>query len=161
METVHCTDISQATAVTAIIGERAHQDAKWGTIEERPKQVGSWLTLMRKLLRDAEDAWATSGDDAGALEELRKVVAVGVACFEQHGVPLRDAPAIEPAPAWNPQKDERLAGLTNNQLHEMYERMRSGHITVVEATSNGLRVILTRDQIDNELIARGDGPIPF
>lgn len=161
METVYCSDLQQANALNAIIGERAHQDAKWGTVEERPKQVGSWLTMMRKLLRDAEDVWATNGDDAGALEELRKVVAVGVACFEQHGVEMRDAPAIEPAPAWPPQKDERLAGLTNNQLHEMYERIRSGHITVVEATSNGLRVILNRDQIDDELNARGDGPIPF
>lgn len=161
METVYCTDTAQAAAVTAIISERAHQDAKWGTVEERPKQVGSWLTLMRKLLRDAEDVWSTSGDDAGALEELRKVVAVGVACFEQHGVPLRDAPVIEPAPAWNPKKDERLAGLTNNELHEMYDRMRSGHITVTEAFSNGQLETLTRDQIDEELTARGDSPIPF
>lgn len=162
METVYANNEAQAEALNAIIGERAYQDAKWGTVEERPKQVGSWLTLMRKLLRDAEDAWATSGEDAIALDEMRKVVAVGVACFEQHGAVLRDQPKIKPAPTWQtPAKDERLAGLTNNALHEMYECMRSGHITCVEATSNGLRVVLTRDQVDAELDARGDSPIPF
>lgn len=163
MKTLDCTDHQQADALSAIIGERAYQDAKWGTIEDRPKEVGSWLTLMRVLLRNAEEDWATSDNDQDALASMRKAVAVGVACFEQHGVPLRDVDCavVQPAPAYGPQKDERLAGLTNNQLHEMYEHMRSGHITVVETISNGLRVTLTRDQVDNELTARDDSPIPF
>jgi hypothetical protein len=44
---------------------------------------------MRKLLSDADRAFAESRGDEPALDELRKVVAVGVACFEQHGVPSR------------------------------------------------------------------------
>ncbi len=44
-----------------------------------------WLTIMRKLLHDAECKYATQNGDAGALDEIRKVVAVGIACMEQYG----------------------------------------------------------------------------
>lgn len=161
MEIVYANNEAQAAALNAIIGERAHQDTKWGTVADRPKQVGSYLTLMRKLLRDAEDAWATSSDDILALDEMRKVVAVGVACFEQHGAPLREQPTIKAPPAWQAPKDPNLSGLTNTHLHTLYDRLRSGRITTVEAMSNGLRVLLTRSMIDTELTARGDAPIPF
>jgi hypothetical protein len=80
----------------AIDGERDYQDRKWGTIEERGKQVGSWLTLMRHCLTKAESDWATTRGDADALDEIRKVVAVGVACMEQHGAVPRSAEYTEP-----------------------------------------------------------------
>jgi hypothetical protein len=70
--------------------ERVFQDRKWGTIQERPKQVGSWLTLMRYILTKAEADWSTSIGDYDALDEIRKVVAVGVACMEQHGAVPRN-----------------------------------------------------------------------
>ena len=70
---------------SAINGERAFQDRKWGPLEEHPHEVGAWLTIMRQLLNDAERAYMTQSGDAGALDELRKVVSVGVACMEQHG----------------------------------------------------------------------------
>lgn len=73
----------------AIDSERFHQDKKWGKINEHPHEVGAWITIMRKLLNDAEIAWCENGDDRNALIELRKVIAVGVACAEQHGIPLR------------------------------------------------------------------------
>jgi hypothetical protein len=73
----------------AIDEERGHQDRKWGTIDQRPHEVGAYLTLMRKLLTEAEFAWAGNRGDEGALDELRKVVAVGVACMEQHGMVKR------------------------------------------------------------------------
>ena len=73
----------------AIDSERYFQDRKWGTIAEHPHEVGGWLTIMRQLLRDADAAWAKSSTDHTALEEIRKVVAVGVACLEQHGVQTR------------------------------------------------------------------------
>ena len=71
--------------LNVIHDERVFQNRKWGTIEEHPHEVGGYLTLMRKLLTDAEVAWSTKRGDIGALEEIRKVVAVGVACMEQHG----------------------------------------------------------------------------
>ncbi|MFA6904421.1 MAG: hypothetical protein WC236_15205 [Gallionellaceae bacterium] len=73
----------------SIDSERTHQDRKWGTVEQHPHEVGGWLTLMRKLLTDAEAAWSSSNGDYKALQELRKVLAVGVACAEQHGLPGR------------------------------------------------------------------------
>lgn len=94
--TLQCMTKQQEDVLAAVIGERSHQDQKWGTIGEHPHEVGAWLTIMRKLLRDAEEAWTGQRGDLGALDELRKVVAVGVACMEQHGVPsrLRKEPPI-------------------------------------------------------------------
>lgn len=71
---------------SAVSDERVFQDRKWGTIEDHPHEVGSWLTIMRQLLNDAECAYISQRGDFGAIDELRKVVAVGVACMEQHGV---------------------------------------------------------------------------
>jgi hypothetical protein len=75
--------------LSAIHDERVFQNRKWGTIAQHPHEVGGYLTLMRKLLTDAELAWSTPRGDIGSLEEIRKVVAVGVACMEQHGAPIR------------------------------------------------------------------------
>ncbi len=73
----------------SIDSERFYQDRKWGKIEDHPHEVGAWLTLMRVHLADAEAHWATSNQDYPALLELRKVLAIGVACSEQHGLPGR------------------------------------------------------------------------
>lgn len=89
----------RSVVYAAIDSERNFQDRKWGDVEDHPHEVGGWLTLMRKLLRDAEGAWATSNGDYTALEEIRKIIAVGVACCEQHGVPTRSMftePPVEP-----------------------------------------------------------------
>lgn len=71
--------------LTAIHDERVFQNRKWGTVKEHPHEVGGWLTIMRKLLTDAEAEWSSKRGDIGALEEIRKVVATGIACMEQHG----------------------------------------------------------------------------
>lgn len=71
--------------LSAVHDERVFQNRKWGTAEQHPHEVGGWLTIMRKLLSDAEQQWSSSKGDIGALEEIRKVVAVGIACMEQHG----------------------------------------------------------------------------
>ena len=73
----------------SIESERVYQDRKWGTAQEHPHEVGGWLTLMRKHLTDAEAAWAYRDGDYPALIEVRKVLAIGVACAEQHGLPGR------------------------------------------------------------------------
>lgn len=73
----------------AIDSERDFQDRKWGTIEKHPHEVAAWVTLMRVKLADAETAWAGSPSDDLALEEIRKAVALGIACLEQHGCKSR------------------------------------------------------------------------
>jgi hypothetical protein len=73
----------------SVDSERDWQDCKWGTIDKRPHEVGAWLTLMRTHLADAERAWSESSGDYLAMDELRKVLAIGVACAEQHGIQFR------------------------------------------------------------------------
>lgn len=70
----------------AIERERLYQDQKWGTLAEHPHEVGAWITLMRRELAEAEEAWCTQRGDAAALREILQVIAVGVACLEQHGI---------------------------------------------------------------------------
>ena len=83
--------MNRSEVYKSIDSERHHQDVKWGSIQDHPHEVGGWLTLMRKLLADAESAWASSNGDHKALIEIRKVLAVGVACAEQHGLPKRSS----------------------------------------------------------------------
>lgn len=90
--------MTRINVYAAIDSERDLQDRKWGTVGAHPHEVGAWITIMRKLLRDAEQSWASASDDRPALIELRKVIAVGVACCEQHGVPFRskfEEPPVE------------------------------------------------------------------
>ena len=71
--------------LSVIHDERIFQNRKWGSIAEHPHEIGGYLTIMRKLLAEADVAWSSYRGDAGALDEIRKVVAVGIACMEQHG----------------------------------------------------------------------------
>ncbi len=81
----------------AIASERAYQARRWGnrrwngTFEETKHSVGDFLVYMQDYLTEAfHDASREDGDEK-ALESLRKVVALGVACFEQHGISMRDS----------------------------------------------------------------------
>lgn len=80
------------SVLSAIHDERVFQNRKWGSIEEHPHEVGSYITIMRKLLNDAEQCFSVDSNDIRALDEIRKVVAVGIACMEQHG-PIPRSPA--------------------------------------------------------------------
>lgn len=71
----------------AIAAERRYQDQKWGTVEERPHEVGAWLLILEGELNEAKLAWQKSAGDVDALIELVQVAAVAVACLEQHGIP--------------------------------------------------------------------------
>ncbi len=80
----------------AVLRERAYQDQKWGSIDEHAHTVGEWLLILERELFEAKEAWCKGRGDAGALCELVQVVAVGVACLEQHGAVAR-AEAMLPA----------------------------------------------------------------
>ncbi|MDO9114948.1 MAG: hypothetical protein Q7U63_14285 [Polaromonas sp.] len=81
----------RASAFQAIAGERTYQDAKHGTVVSNPHEVGTWLMLISVHLRRAQDALASADHPGGALDALRKVLAIGTACGEQHGLPARRA----------------------------------------------------------------------
>ena len=82
-------DQAKQDAFNAIVAERHYQDRKWGATQEHPHEVGAWLTVIRKLIADADAAWCGQRGDVGALDEIRKIAAVAVACMEQHGTVLR------------------------------------------------------------------------
>jgi hypothetical protein len=82
-------EMGRDTVYNIIDGERDHQDAKWGCIEDHPHEVGGWILIMESLLADARKAWQSKTGDRDAMSEIRKVIAVGVAAMEQHGAPRR------------------------------------------------------------------------
>jgi hypothetical protein len=81
--------MTRGNVYDAIDSERDFQDRKWGTIEQHPHEVAGWLTLIRQHLRDSEEAWSGGSSDYVALQEIRKILAIGVACAEQHGIQTR------------------------------------------------------------------------
>jgi len=86
--------------VVAVRDERRYQNRRWGTIEKHPHEVGGYLTIMRSLMTEADAGWSSSGGDYAALDAIRKVVAVGIACMEQHGAVTRSTLAfLGPAPS--------------------------------------------------------------
>lgn len=105
-----------------IDGERAYQDHVWGLhgtqrqgcnpqdgvhSNDAGEQVPShdaatWLMYMEYYLAKAREEFTTKQGVTAGLHMLRKAVALGIACFEQHGVPPRsgnDYPGGKPLPA--------------------------------------------------------------
>lgn len=69
-----------------IDGERDYQD-KAGL---GPTSVENFINQMEGWLTDAKQSIAESGGvSIPTMASIRKAVASGVACFEQHGVPHR------------------------------------------------------------------------
>jgi hypothetical protein len=80
----------RALVYDAIDGEREYQDGKWGGPgHDAGHGVGSFIVFMDEYLRRAKEKLTTVVGDEAALHELRKVAALAVACFEQHGCPSR------------------------------------------------------------------------
>lgn len=101
-------EIRRARVFEAINGERRYQEMKWGDLVDHPQGVGAYLTLMRVHLTRAENAWAGANNDMEALDCLRKVLAIGVACGEQHGMPRRVDTAPTPPVVQGPQKEPQI-----------------------------------------------------
>ena len=80
----------QNSVLEAIKRERVYQDNKHGTIEQHSHSVGEWLLIMEDELQEAKNAWCREHSDTRALEEILQVIAVGVACLEQHGIVERN-----------------------------------------------------------------------
>lgn len=87
--------------------ERLYQKRRWGVrrtplalgldvFTENDQSVGDFIAFMDHYLTLARAGLATTSGPQTALENLRKVVALGVACFEQHGCPQRpdDRPVV-------------------------------------------------------------------
>lgn len=75
--------------IKAVQSERAYQEVKWSNPSS---SVAEYLIYMRKHLNKALDAMATDecvGVCDTVLSEIRKVTALGFACGEEHGMPIR------------------------------------------------------------------------
>ena len=63
---------------------------------------------------------------------------------------------------WPPAKDPRFARVTNKELNVLFDSLRPfGGAATREIQVAGQSVPVTRDQIETELEARGEPPIPF
>ena len=62
---------------------------KWDTSEQSNYRVRRWLNLIREEVYKAEAA-LEFGAKEDALREILRLVTIGVACLEQHGVVERD-----------------------------------------------------------------------
>lgn len=83
------------TVLQSIESERVYQEWRWPGHEH---SVAEWLLIMQKCLDDAKREWVTAhSNDVKALDEIRQVVATGVACMEQFGCNNRYTPNI-PSP---------------------------------------------------------------
>lgn len=78
----------------AVNSERAYQDAQQGNAKRHagqpPMTPGEYILCMEKCLADARSVWYTPDGGTACLDNVRKVVALGVACMELHGAPFRD-----------------------------------------------------------------------
>lgn len=90
---LNCT-LPQAVAFEAILSERDYQDMRQERDAGQPvHSVEDFLLFMQhymtKTIAVASETW---GPDAKpkTLDMMRKVVALGVACMEQHGCPRRE-----------------------------------------------------------------------
>lgn len=68
--------------------ERDYQDKIWGNNHDKNHSVGDF-TLYMKYYLDQVIKEYTCGEIKSSLDDMRKLVALGIACFEIHGVPKR------------------------------------------------------------------------
>lgn len=93
--TSYTTNPQRAGAFAAINQERDYQDARKGNSKrdnvEDNRDLGSLLLLMRTYMRKAEEGFSRPHPEGKqiALDQLRKVVSLGVLAMEKHGVVYR------------------------------------------------------------------------
>ena len=75
-----------------IDGERDYQDSRWKNPEQDTHEPESWIIYIEHYLTKAKVALSTQPIPTAyleAMDNMRKVVALGVRCMEVHGVPRR------------------------------------------------------------------------
>lgn len=65
--------------------ELDYQLEKWGE-EGQNHEIASYILYMEHHLENAKKLASTNSPETPALEELRKVVTLGVNCFKKHGI---------------------------------------------------------------------------
>jgi hypothetical protein len=80
---------SRREVYKAIDTERDYQEVRW---DGHTHTVTEWMVYMRDYIEEGLHHVSRSANELQALEEVRKVTALGVACMEQLGAPKRKAP---------------------------------------------------------------------
>jgi hypothetical protein len=80
--------------------EREYQIQRWGVetglgMHEIQKDTESYILYMLRFLNQAMEKISTQPDNKEALEEIRKVTALGVVCLEQNGCPKRSLKGVK------------------------------------------------------------------
>lgn len=83
-------------AFKAIDGEREYQAFRWG--KDNPHDVAAFVVFMREYHNKVVRRASTEKGWDGALEEMRKVAALAVACLEQNGMDGVFEADYKPAP---------------------------------------------------------------
>ena len=78
-------------ALEAIKSELRYQDNLSRRLNDEAKDVPGFLTLLRRYLRRAEDAWADNPGTVEAQHEVRKIAAIAVRAMVYTGVKERNA----------------------------------------------------------------------
>ncbi len=84
----------------ALKSERDYQMRRWGvrqsdgTMQEAQHSVSDWLIYMEDYLAEARHNATREPGSTMALESLRKVVSLGIACFMQCGIRPRLGGAV-------------------------------------------------------------------
>jgi hypothetical protein len=85
----------------AIDGERDYQDERWGpTGTHGIHSITEFLVYIQDYTNEALHVESREEDEAAnvkALDIVRKITALGVACMEQHGAPARKKASL-PSP---------------------------------------------------------------
>lgn len=91
--------MKRITVYAALETERQYQIKRWGvrqadgSFREVPHSVEDFVLYMEDYLHEARHQLSRLPEPEArdvALDTLRKVVTMGIACFEQHGVQRRD-----------------------------------------------------------------------
>jgi len=80
----------------AISGEREYQNEKWGGLNDAVNSISAYTLWMEHQLDELRQLASTQDELPGTptaeqmLHVVRKATALGVACMETHGAPLRE-----------------------------------------------------------------------
>lgn len=93
------TKATRQEVYAALDTERAYQESRWqaenmpGGPASRQHSLEEWLVYMQSYLSEAINQVSRNGVGSyeynKALDTIRKITAMGVACMEQHGAPIR------------------------------------------------------------------------
>jgi hypothetical protein len=80
------TKVTRTDVYRVINGERDYQDSKWSPeFDDSKWSIGDWLIFIQRYVNEAESKLGYPA----ALDSIRKIAGLAVACMEYNGAPER------------------------------------------------------------------------